>query len=162
MFELLTLEEWDTIMHAVVDATDQFHGPTRDNTPGFSFLFLIYIITGAFFILNLFVGVIVSAYNEAKAEAARRRRAERREKQRAREREVEQMRLASLRMQNTAEARLEAAVLVMQRCRKEANRRKEERREKEAAEDAAWEVEAKLRANAARTCARRRRSGTHY
>ena len=69
MFELLTLEEWDTIMHAVVDATDQFHGPTRDNTPGFSFLFLIYIITGAFFILNLFVGVIVSAYNEAKAEA---------------------------------------------------------------------------------------------
>ena len=69
MFELLTLEEWDSIMYSVVDATDEFHGPTRDNSPGFGFMFIIYIISGSFFILNLFVGVIVSAYNEAKAEA---------------------------------------------------------------------------------------------
>ena len=69
MFELLTLEEWDGIMYSVVDATDKFHGPTRDNSLGFGFVFIFYIIAGSFFILNLFVGVIVSAYNEAKAEA---------------------------------------------------------------------------------------------
>eukprot|EP01043_Picozoa_sp_COSAG02_P015309 COSAG02_NODE_650_length_18912_cov_23.728698_4_plen_1651_part_00 len=69
MFELLTLEEWDGVMHSVVDATDKFHGPLRDNSLGFGFAFIFYIIAGSFFILNLFVGVIVSAYNEAKAEA---------------------------------------------------------------------------------------------
>jgi hypothetical protein len=69
MFELLTLEEWDSIMYSVIDATDAFHGPTQNNSPGLSIIFIFYILSGSFFILNLFVGVIVSAYNEAKAKA---------------------------------------------------------------------------------------------
>jgi Ca2+-binding EF-hand superfamily protein len=69
MFELLTLEEWNSILVTVVDATDSEHGPKRDNNPAFSLVFVIYIIAGSFFVLNLFVGVIVTSYNEAKRNA---------------------------------------------------------------------------------------------
>eukprot|EP01048_Picozoa_sp_COSAG05_P023347 COSAG05_NODE_5017_length_1288_cov_5.077866_3_plen_109_part_00 len=52
-----------------MDATDPWHGPLRDNTPAIAVVFLFYIMAGSFFMLNLFVGVIVSSYNEAKADA---------------------------------------------------------------------------------------------
>lgn len=69
MFELLTLEEWNSVLILVSDATDPDHGPLRDNSPLIGIVFLFYIVAGSFFILNLFVGVIVTAYNEAKREA---------------------------------------------------------------------------------------------
>ena len=69
MMELLTIEDWDNIMWAAVDSTDPDHGPIRDYNPGWSFAFMGYIILGSFFVMNLFVGVIVTAYNDAKTEA---------------------------------------------------------------------------------------------
>ena len=69
MLELLTIEDWNSIMASAIDATDPHHGPIRDNGPGWGFLFMVYIILGSFFVMNLFVGVIVTAYNDAKTEA---------------------------------------------------------------------------------------------
>ena len=63
---------------------------------------------------------------------------------------MERRRLAAKRKEDGSEARIEAAVLVIQHGRREANRRRESKREKEEAEDAAWEVEAQLRAATAR------------
>ena len=37
--------------------------PTFHNQPLFSLFFMMYIIVGAFFTTNLFVGVVISAYN---------------------------------------------------------------------------------------------------
>jgi hypothetical protein len=69
MLELLTIEDWNSIMASAIDATDPHHGPIRDNNPGWGLLFMIYIVLGSFFVMNLFVGVIVTAYNDAKNEA---------------------------------------------------------------------------------------------
>ena len=69
MMELLTIEDWNGIMHAAIDATDPHHAPVRDHQPGWAFLFMGYIVLGSFFVMNLFVGVIVTAYNDAKTEA---------------------------------------------------------------------------------------------
>ena len=73
-----------------------------------------------------------------------------REEMRSQEREMERRRLAAKRKEDGSEARIEAAVLVIQHGRREANRRRQSKREKEEAEDAAWEVEAQLKAATAR------------
>ena len=65
LFEIFSLEAWPDIMTALVDATDVNHGPRLNNQPGVVFLFIILIMLGSFFLMNLFVGVIVTAYNEA-------------------------------------------------------------------------------------------------
>ena len=66
LFELLTLEAWPDSLFALSDATDPDHGPKRDNQQGLvTFLFFILLTIGTFFLMNLFVGVIVTAYNEA-------------------------------------------------------------------------------------------------
>jgi len=64
LFEIFALEAWPDILLALVDATDEFHGPRENAQVGVVWLFVIMIMLGAFFLLNLFVGVIVTAYNE--------------------------------------------------------------------------------------------------
>lgn len=65
LFEIFALEAWPDIMINLVDATDVNHGPSRNNQPSVIFLMVLLILLGSFFLLNLFVGVIVTAYNEA-------------------------------------------------------------------------------------------------
>jgi hypothetical protein len=65
LFEIFCLEAWPDIMINLVDATDVNHGPSRNNNPSAIFLMVVLIMLGSFFLLNLFVGVIVTAYNEA-------------------------------------------------------------------------------------------------
>ena len=67
LFEIFALEAWPDILLALVDASDEFHGPRANAQVGVVWLFVIMIMLGAFFLLNLFVGVIVTAYNEAQA-----------------------------------------------------------------------------------------------
>lgn len=69
MLELMTIEDWNSIMASAIDATDPHHGPIRDNNPAYGLIFVVYIVLGSFFVMNLFVGVIVTAYNDAKIEA---------------------------------------------------------------------------------------------
>ena len=69
LFEIFALEAWPDILLALVDATDVYHGPKANTQTVFAvWLFVIMIMLGAFFLLNLFVGVIVTAYNEVKAD----------------------------------------------------------------------------------------------
>lgn len=68
LFEIFALEAWPDILIALVDATDECHGPMKDSQVGVVWLFVIMIMFGAFFLLNLFVGVIVTAYNELQSE----------------------------------------------------------------------------------------------
>ena len=66
LFELFTLEGWPDIMWSLADATDSEHGPVENNQQFEAFvLFFVLIVFGAFFLMNLFVGVIVTAYNKA-------------------------------------------------------------------------------------------------
>ena len=65
LFEIFSLEAWPDIMINLVDATDVHHGPSRNSQPWVVFLMVVLIMLGSFFLLNLFVGVIVTAYNEA-------------------------------------------------------------------------------------------------
>jgi len=64
LFELFSLEAWPDILLALLDATDQDHGPEHGANPAAAPIFFVVIMFGAFFLLNLFVGVIVTAYNE--------------------------------------------------------------------------------------------------
>jgi len=64
LFEIFALEAWPDILIALVDATDQNHGPRENANSASCYLFVLIIMFGSFFLLNLFVGVIVTAYNE--------------------------------------------------------------------------------------------------
>jgi len=68
LFEIFALEAWPDILLALVDASDVNHGPKENAQVGAVWLFVVMIMLGAFFLLNLFVGVIVTAYNEVQAD----------------------------------------------------------------------------------------------
>lgn len=59
LFEMATLEMWLSIMYDGVDAVGVDKQPVLNNNPYISIFFVIFIIVGAFFILNLIVGVII-------------------------------------------------------------------------------------------------------
>jgi hypothetical protein len=49
-----------------VDATQVHHLPIRQNSPVASIFFIIYIIAGALFIINLFIGVVLTNFGTQK------------------------------------------------------------------------------------------------
>ena len=56
------------ILFALTDATDEDHGPVKNSQQlPVCLLFFVLVTTGAFFLMNLFIGVIVTAYNEAQS-----------------------------------------------------------------------------------------------
>ena len=62
LFELCTTEGWFDVMHAAVDSTGIDMQPIRGSGIGWVFFFIFYIIVGAFFMINLFVGAVIDAY----------------------------------------------------------------------------------------------------
>lgn len=67
LFIVSSLEGWPDIMIAAVDGTEPGHEPQKNNNPIFAFYFIVFILIGSFFFLNLFIGVICDKFNEAKA-----------------------------------------------------------------------------------------------
>uniref|UniRef100_A0A7S3Y434 Ion transport domain-containing protein n=1 Tax=Heterosigma akashiwo TaxID=2829 RepID=A0A7S3Y434_HETAK len=66
-FELASLEMWPTIMWAAVDVpAEADRHPRKNNNPAYAFYFVAFIICGAFFITNLFVGVVINKFLEIK------------------------------------------------------------------------------------------------
>jgi hypothetical protein len=49
-----------------VDATYAHHMPIRQNMPSASIFFILFIIAGALFIINLFIGVVLQNFSEQK------------------------------------------------------------------------------------------------
>jgi len=66
LFETATLENWLFIMYHGVDTTSLDHQPVRDASPYLALFFVVFIIVGSFFVMNLFVGVTIDKFNEMK------------------------------------------------------------------------------------------------
>jgi len=64
LFVLSSLEAWPTIMQYIVDSTDNETGPVEDAVKVILFYIIGFIVVGAFFFMNLFVGVIFDEFNE--------------------------------------------------------------------------------------------------
>merc|ERR1719258_875599 len=69
LFEMSTTEGWVDIMWASVDATGVDMQPIRDHNeaPWVTF-WIMFIIMGSFFVINLFVGVVCDTFNEMKSQ----------------------------------------------------------------------------------------------
>lgn len=64
-----SLEGWPDIMYYAADSVDINKGPSINyNLPLASGFFLVYIMIGSFFLLNLFIGVLFVKFNQAKSE----------------------------------------------------------------------------------------------
>ena len=70
LFETATLEMWLDVMYHGADATERDAHPWRDANPAACVFFVVFIIVGSFFIMNLFVGVTIDKFNEMKEESA--------------------------------------------------------------------------------------------
>jgi len=66
MFTMATLTGWSESMYRGIDAGGVDRHPIVGNSGHFAIFFIIFIIFASFFMLNLFVGVIISTYNREK------------------------------------------------------------------------------------------------
>ena len=69
LFEMVYNEGWVAIMYAAVDSRGAEMQPVRDASPWFLGFFLIFNFFGAFLIVNIFVGVIFTSYDELRKES---------------------------------------------------------------------------------------------
>eukprot|EP01063_Lacrimia_lanifica_P034752 TRINITY_DN6504_c1_g1_i1.p1 TRINITY_DN6504_c1_g1~~TRINITY_DN6504_c1_g1_i1.p1 ORF type:complete len:2507 (+),score=883.60 TRINITY_DN6504_c1_g1_i1:217-7737(+) len=66
LFEVATLEGWVGVMHLGMDAVGPDKAPVKMNQPWMSLYFILFIVIGSFFVINLFVGVLIDQYNAAR------------------------------------------------------------------------------------------------
>jgi len=71
LFTAITTEGWVDVMWMAVDATEPFTMPKTNNSVPQVIFFIIYIVAGALFILNLFVGVVINNFNLEKEKIMR-------------------------------------------------------------------------------------------
>ena len=65
LFIIASLEGWPDIMYQAIDVTKRDNGPKYEASPGQSVFFIIFILIGAFFFLNFFIGVLFLKYEQA-------------------------------------------------------------------------------------------------
>ena len=65
LFVTASLEGWPDIMYQAIDITRRDNGPKYENSTAYMFFFIIFILIGAFFFLNFFVGVLFLKYEQA-------------------------------------------------------------------------------------------------
>lgn len=68
LYEMTTKEGWMNVLYAGVDATGIDSQPIKDYNPGWTVFFCLFIVVGAFFTMNLFVGVVIDNFNRMKDE----------------------------------------------------------------------------------------------
>jgi len=66
LFHMSTTVGWAEVMYKGCASTGVDKVPIERNNMYLAFFFLLFIIIGSFFILNLFVGVVISTYNREK------------------------------------------------------------------------------------------------
>ncbi|KAK7247748.1 hypothetical protein SO694_00088166 [Aureococcus anophagefferens] len=67
LFEVATLEGWPALMYAAMDVTEDRHAhPQRNATPAHALFYVIFVVMGSFFVMNIFVGVVVHKFQMAK------------------------------------------------------------------------------------------------
>lgn len=62
LFVLSSTEGWGDIMYLGVDATQIDWNPVENNQVAWSFFFMLFMIVGSLFMLNLFVSIVVNTY----------------------------------------------------------------------------------------------------
>ena len=65
LFIVASLEGWPDIMYQAIDITKKDNGPQPEYSPGQSGFFVVFILIGAFFFLNFFIGVLFLKYAQA-------------------------------------------------------------------------------------------------
>ena len=65
LFTSATIAGWSTLMYQCASSTsiDYLANPTSQASPVWILFFIIFIIIGSFFFLNLFCGVVISTFN---------------------------------------------------------------------------------------------------
>ncbi len=71
LFEISTTEGWVDVMYAAIDQRGVEMQPIRDSNPLWAVFFIFFLIFGAFFILELFVGVTIENFNKIKERTGR-------------------------------------------------------------------------------------------
>jgi hypothetical protein len=66
LFEMQGLEGWPEVLFAGIDSVGPGAAPVRGHSTGSAAFFLLWIVVGSFFVLNLFIGVIVDTFNTIK------------------------------------------------------------------------------------------------
>ncbi|NWT77730.1 SCN5A protein, partial [Lanius ludovicianus] len=66
LLQVATFKGWMDIMYAAVDSREKDEQPKMENNLYMYLYFVIFIIFGSFFTLNLFVGVIIDNFNQQK------------------------------------------------------------------------------------------------
>ncbi|EGZ10885.1 hypothetical protein PHYSODRAFT_337659 [Phytophthora sojae] len=66
-FILSTSENWSEIMKAACDATRPGMQPIANNNELWIVFFIVFMVVGSFFVMNVFVGVIIDNFNTMKA-----------------------------------------------------------------------------------------------
>ncbi|EGR32725.1 hypothetical protein IMG5_072530 [Ichthyophthirius multifiliis] len=65
LYIVSSLENWPNIMFQAVDSNMPEYGPDKDNYQIIQYFFVVFILIGSFFLVNLFVGVIFFNFNNA-------------------------------------------------------------------------------------------------
>lgn len=64
LFEIATTEGWIDVMYASIDQRGIDSQPVRGSNPLWALFFIVFLIVGAFFILELFVAVTINNFNK--------------------------------------------------------------------------------------------------
>eukprot|EP01061_Rhynchopus_euleeides_P018889 TRINITY_DN3112_c0_g1_i10.p1 TRINITY_DN3112_c0_g1~~TRINITY_DN3112_c0_g1_i10.p1 ORF type:complete len:1789 (+),score=650.62 TRINITY_DN3112_c0_g1_i10:673-5367(+) len=70
LFEMASLEGWVDVMNLGIDSISHDEAPVTNNNRWMSLYFLIFIVFGAFFIINMFIGVLIDTYYQEKEKAS--------------------------------------------------------------------------------------------
>jgi len=71
LYEISSTESWVDVMYAAIDQRGIDTQPIRDNNPWWILFFVVFMIFGAFFIVQLFVGVIISQFHRIRSNSGR-------------------------------------------------------------------------------------------
>ena len=66
LFELSAVEGWTDVLYATIDAVGVDAAPVRDHSLGQGLFVIAWLLLGAFLLLNLIAGVVVSTYGKMK------------------------------------------------------------------------------------------------
>ena len=66
LYQISTTEGWSELMYQAIDATGIGTNPVSYSQPAWAVFFSFFIVVGNFFMLNLFVGVVVSTFKREK------------------------------------------------------------------------------------------------
>eukprot|EP00698_Gefionella_okellyi_P005118 TRINITY_DN1469_c0_g1_i1.p1 TRINITY_DN1469_c0_g1~~TRINITY_DN1469_c0_g1_i1.p1 ORF type:complete len:1749 (-),score=247.95 TRINITY_DN1469_c0_g1_i1:989-6235(-) len=62
LFQVGTMQSWEFLMYAAMDATSPGYAPVFRNSPGVGLYFLTFLVVGTMFGLSMFVGITVENY----------------------------------------------------------------------------------------------------